>query len=1051
MDHPDSSSILSALKQASLALQRGDLSEAAGWAKEVIHADPENIRALLILAYCSSPYEGMAYLRRAEEIAPGNPSVEQAIRWGTQRIEQAVTRQTTVEAGKSPASGQEDLEDDEEITRPVMLHPETPPRTQGDVIPRKETRREIHQLLARARLKSVFQVGRFLVSKALLILATIFIGVFITILIANRPINTGYGVKPPPLESSIMHQVDMMIRVFTYNDQAYQEMSIEEQQQTVAAMQERFYENLGMNLPYLQRNLKWTFYALRFNWGALERIATSSGKGFSFQPDTISQNEIVLSTLPNTILLAASANLFIFLLGIPLALLLSRKQGTWFDRLFTFLTPVFSIPSWVIGIVMIAIFAVLLKILPVAGMYDIRRPEDPLLYILMVLKHMILPVTAIVLSLFFQLVYSWRTYFMIYSEEDYVTQGVAQGLNHRKLQNQYILRPGLSYIITTFTLMLVSFWQMTMALEVIFSWPGVGLLFIKVGLPNFWGENIYPGNLIIAITVIVIFAYLLGAAVFLLDIAYVLVDPRIHLLKSEPILRQRKSKVGIQAAWGKPKTDAGFSRIDTGNFMRKERKPLPKKVKWGDIGTALKKTGMAFSGFIKTLWHYPSAVLGFFLILFLLVGSLYALIFLPYEKIGAEWGGSRLSGQAEVPALAKPTWVNLFKKDKYLSRIILESDSEKVSKEAGAFEDGLKKVTYTYTFNYEYADFPQEVFLYLSGNFDEKQPLVTLTWITPDGREFKLKSTSVDPETTYNFDKGLNARKLVSQNENWQKWFVFGDIFPTPEHYLLFADPDAETARVVKGNYTLRMDGFIFEEGSEIQSRLVLLGQVFGIAGTDRMRRDLLTPLLWGMPVALGFGLVGALITTIISMFLSAAGVWFGGWVDSLIQRLTEVNLVLPILAICVMAYAFLGLSLWLIFFIVVILNVFGSPVKNFRSAFLNIKDAPYIEGAQAYGASSLRIITKYMVPRIIPVLIPQLIILIPSYVFLEVTLGLFNISTGLPTWGTIIYQALTQGALYYAHYRLLEPLAMVLITGIAFSLFGFSLERILNPRLQSG
>lgn len=369
----------------------------------------------------------------------------------------------------------------------------------------------------------------------------------------------------------------------------------------------------------------------------------------------------------------------------------------------------------------------------------------------------------------------------------------------------------------------------------------------------------------------------------------------------------------------------------------------------------------------------------------------------------------------------------------------------------GAFENNLKNLLCTYTFNYEYADFPQEVFLYLVGNFKEKQSFVTLTWTTPDGREFKLKSTSVEPVMTHTFENGLNARNLVNQNINWQKWFTFGQTHPTPSHYLLFADPDADTPQVMKGTCSLRMDGFIFEEGNDIQGRLVLLGQVFGIAGTDRMRRDLLTPLLWGMPVALGFGLVGALITTVLSMFLSAAGVWFGGWVDSLIQRLTEVNLVLPILAICVMAYAFLNLSLWLIFFIIAILNIFGSPVKNFRSAFLNINNAPYIEGTQAYGASSLRIITKYMVPRIIPVLIPQLIILIPSYVFLEVTLGLFNISTGFPTWGTIIYQALTRGALYYAHYCLLEPMAMVLITGIAFSLFGFSLERILNPRLQKG
>lgn len=754
MGQQSTSSTQSTLRQAVKALQQGNLTSAASMAMEILRQDKQNIQALLILAYCSSPLESMAFLQQAEEIAPGNPLVQKAVLWGAHRLEQAVFQPPATGKDESPASGFEAIEEDEEVTRPVILHRAEPAPLPPGNAQSSADQREIQRLISSGRLKSALQVGRFLVTKALLILATIFIGLFITILIANRPISTGFGVKPPPLESSIMQQVDILIRVFTYNDPAYQEMSEEEQQQVVAAMQERLYENLGLNLPYFQRNLRWTSYALRFNWGALERIATSSGKGFAYQPDTISQNEIVLNTLPKTILLAVTANLFIFLLGIPLALLLSRKQGAWFDRIFTFLTPVFSIPSWVIGIVLIAIFAVLLKILPVAGMYDIQRPENPLLFILMVMKHMVLPVTAIVLSLFFQLVYSWRTYFMIYSEEDYVVQGVAQGLNRHKLQNQYILRPGLSYIITTFTLMLVSFWQMTMALEVIFSWPGVGLLFIKVGLPNFWGENMYPGNLIIAITVIVIFAYLLGIAVFLLDIAYVLVDPRIHLLKGQPILRQRKAGQGAKKDWRIPKTRVSFSRVKAGAVTGTEQHSPRKSSRWGDISIALKKATSAFSGFIRTLWHYPSAVLGFFLILFLLVGSLYALIFLPYEKIGAEWGGSRLSGQADVPALAKPVWVNYFKKDKYLSRIILESDSEEVIREEGAFEDNLKKVSYTYTINYEYADFPQEVFLYLAGSFKEKQSFITLTWTTPDGREFKLKSASVDPVMTYNLKMG---------------------------------------------------------------------------------------------------------------------------------------------------------------------------------------------------------------------------------------------------------------------------------------------------------
>ena len=90
----------------------------------------------------------------------------------------------------------------------------------------------------------------------------------------------------------------------------------------------------------------------------------------------------------------------------------------------------------------------------------------------------------------------------------------------------------------------------------------------------------------------------------------------------------------------------------------------------------------------------------------------------------------------------------------------------------------------------------------------------------------------------------------------------------------------------------------------------------------------------------------------------------------------------------------------------------------------------------------------KYMVPRIIPVLVPQLVILIPSFVFLEATLGLFNISTGLPTWGTVIYQGATKGALYGSRYWVLGPLILLLLSGFAFSLCGSALEKILNPRL---
>jgi peptide/nickel transport system permease protein len=130
-----------------------------------------------------------------------------------------------------------------------------------------------------------------------------------------------------------------------------------------------------------------------------------------------------------------------------------------------------------------------------------------------------------------------------------------------------------------------------------------------------------------------------------------------------------------------------------------------------------------------------------------------------------------------------------------------------------------------------------------------------------------------------------------------------------------------------------------------------------------------------------------------------------------------------------------------------VVLNVFASPTKSFRAAFLQVRNAPYIEAARAYGASDGRIILQYLVPRILPMFIPQLVSLIPSYVFLEATLGIFNVRSDYPTWGRTIYDALRYGAHYGSSYWVLEPLSLLLLTGLAFAMLGFALERVLNPR----
>jgi len=231
----------------------------------------------------------------------------------------------------------------------------------------------------------------------------------------------------------------------------------------------------------------------------------------------------------------------------------------------------------------------------------------------------------------------------------------------------------------------------------------------------------------------------------------------------------------------------------------------------------------------------------------------------------------------------------------------------------------------------------------------------------------------------------------------------------------------------------------------------VVYGQVHGLAGTDHRRRDLMIALLWGTPIALSFGFLAAVGSTMTTFTISAIGSWFGGWLDALIQRLTEINSVLPTLPILILVGTFYTRNIWVILGIVIALGIFSLGIKTYRSMFLQVKEMAYIEAAHAYGASNLRIVFQYMMPKIAPVLIPTFVTLIPAFVFLEASLSVLGLGDPvLPTWGKILNDAYTNGALYKGYYYwVLEPAVFLMLAGLGFSTVGFALDRIFNPRLR--
>jgi len=208
--------------------------------------------------------------------------------------------------------------------------------------------------------------------------------------------------------------------------------------------------------------------------------------------------------------------------------------------------------------------------------------------------------------------------------------------------------------------------------------------------------------------------------------------------------------------------------------------------------------------------------------------------------------------------------------------------------------------------------------------------------------------------------------------------------------------------------------------------------------------------MLWGTPVVLTFALMGALVTAI-SILLAAISAWYGGFLDEILQRITEINITIPTIMIAVMVYILYSQSIWVIMTAIILMSVFGNALKEYRAMFIQLREAPYIEAAKAYGTKNLRIIFQYMFPRIIPVMIPHLVIAIPGFVFLEATLAFLGvIPPYLPTWGKVINQALNEGTFQGHYFWVLEPITLALITGLAFAFVGFALDKILNPRLRN-
>jgi len=350
---------------------------------------------------------------------------------------------------------------------------------------------------------AILRVAKYMGVRLLSMGFAVVVALYLTILIANMG---GY------VDEIRRGQIREDIQQFVRNDPSLKQLTGTQRTKLIEDRIVIAEKSLGLDKPFVVRSFAFLWDAVTLNLGFAEFMNADNGSR--------SVKEIVLERLPSTLLLLGVTNVILFFATLFVALALSRHYGSWLDRFIVATSPMSAAPAWFYGIFVIVIFAAFLHWLPFGGMVDAPPPQNKIEYALSVLKHMILPMLALALNGVAFAIYQNRTFFLIYSSEDYVEMAKAKGLTTRDVERKYILRPTLPANITNFAFTLIFVVTGAPIFEGVFNWPGMGrTILIASGL--------FDTPVIVGTTVV--FAYLLAITVFLLDFVYALVDPRVKI------------------------------------------------------------------------------------------------------------------------------------------------------------------------------------------------------------------------------------------------------------------------------------------------------------------------------------------------------------------------------------------------------------------------------------------------------------------------------------------------------------------------------------------
>ena len=452
---------------------------------------------------------------------------------------------------------------------------------------------------------------------------------------------------------------------------------------------------------------------------------------------------------------------------------------------------------------------------------------------------------------------------------------------------------------------------------------------------------------------------------------------------------------------------------------------------------------MSFSP--KTIWKEFSrskiGIAGIAILVILFSMSVVAFVTIPLDSFKT-WNDP--ASWLLYPKSAQPAWVNYFQSEKIPEHLILSPviSSQQI--------DSVSVITNSFLVNYQYDGFPSD-FIYQYTVKYSGSPLLQVSVTRPDGIVLRLVSTSLPfakDTITYN-SMIFSTQDVIAKNISDKKSRYAFSLDGISSEKIIFSRLDENA--ILKGPYVFQVRLYDVSEKPVLsKSNLILGGKVYGIMGTDELRRDLSVGLLWGTPLALFIGITVSIGSVVFGLVYGVYAGYKGRATDEVLMRFNDIIYAMPALPLLIILAVTIGNSIFLMVGFLVIFGWVGIA-KVSRSMALQIKTLQYVEASKLMGQKDYKIIFKHILPQLLPYAFASIAISVPGAITTEAGLSFLGLGDPtFPTWGQILHDASSYSAAARGMWWwILPPGIMIAVTGLAFVFMGQAMDAIVNPKLR--